>query len=127
MKKIILTLAACFAVTTTPTTSAVSVGTVAYKVVAGCGGLFFASNAVGFGVTSAYCGTMATLGVACACAGEPAGIVVAVPCAVGSAVSGAMSLGCAYLSYCCFKEMVAPVEPDNVVYHVHVNGTQQRA
>lgn len=106
MKKIFLAIVACLAVTTTPTTSAVSMGTtVAYKIAAGCVGIKFTAGALQLSLISAMCVLKAR---------EPQPTFhysdkykITSPY-IGAIVSGSLALGCFYLGYRCFKEMLSP-------------------
>ena len=106
MKKIFLAIVACLAVTTTPTTSAVSMGTtVSYKIAAGCTGIKFTAGALRFSLLSAMCVLQAReLQQLRRHSGEGE---IKFPI-MGAIASGSLALGCFYLGYRCFKEMLSP-------------------
>lgn len=127
MKKQCLVLLATLSLSLMPTTSsALTLGDATYRVAAGCGGLVCANASIGFAGASLYCGVISGGSVAGACAlGNPAPLVIAVPAACGSVITGALSLGCAYLSCRCFGAMLAPIEPEIVhIHHYHHDDAQ---
>jgi hypothetical protein len=126
MKKKFLALVAVLSVALMPTTSsALTVGDAVYKVGAGVGGLVTANAALGFAAGSAYCAVLASMGTTAVVLGEPAGLAIAVPFGCGSVFLAALSCGSGYLSYVCFKEMLAKPEPEVVhVYHHNNDGSQ---
>lgn len=122
MKLQSLALVAALSLALVPTTSsAVTMGDATYKVAAGVGGFIAANAALGFAATSAYLGAYTGMMSFAACQmNEPMIVLLTIPSGIGSAVSGTLSVGCAYLSYRCFQAMLAPIEPEIVqIHHYH--------
>ena len=113
MKKQLLVLMAMFSIACMPTTSSAVTGPeVAYKVAAGCGGVFFGLIAIKASVVTASLAVAAPVIAGTALIFGRSGEVLLVAPVLGAGIVffGAIACGSGYLSYRCFQEMLAKNE-----------------